>query len=571
MKRDTKTVWLIATAAGLALAGLLAIQILLLRQNLEWKRQAFRQDAMGALAGVVAKLEAQETIERLWSVKFFEKGRTSMALVSDEKNRPSLLLSSGDSIPKVQSDGGDVVLTLGVPQRVRLIVVGPLGKADRTALDEVRPVGRSIVPVTRLAPDASAPGGLNWVKLLLDEVPYDLTIERGRIVGILAHPTVDQARIALIDKVLEQLVVVNPIPIEQRIDAAELRKAVEEALRERGISDSCAYGVIPEGKKEVVLANDARWKEQLLQSEFRAKLFPNDLSMPAGDLAFFFPDRESGWLSNLGAPAVVAVLFIAAVAACLLYVLRAMAAQRRFATAITDFVNNMTHEFKTPISTISLACDALGQEPIRADAERQEKYRGMIGAECRRMQDQVRKILEAAALERGDLELHVSRIDAHDAIRQAVEAFALAVENRGGTIATRFEPADAVIEADPVHFQNILHNLIDNAVQYTRRPPEITIATQANGGRLRIAVTDNGIGLRPEDRKRVFEKYYRVPTGNVHDVKGFGLGLSYVKLIVKAHGGSIGVQSEEGRGSTFEIEMPYRPNTASPQRDGGTG
>jgi len=226
---------------------------------------------------------------------------------------------------------------------------------------------------------------------------------------------------------------------------------------------------------------------------------------------------------------------------CLAIVLRAVAAQKRYAAVLTDFVNNMTHEFKTPISTISLACDALGQEPVRADADRQAKYRDMIRTECGRMKGQVRKILEAAALERGDLDLQFERLDAHEAVRECAAAFGMAVEGRGGSIATRLEAAEPWIEADPIHFRNVLTNLLDNAVQYAAGAPAIVVTTEDAGDRLRIAIADNGVGLSPEDQKRVFERYFRVPTGNVHDVKGFGIGLSYVKLIVKAHGGRTGV------------------------------
>jgi signal transduction histidine kinase len=558
MKREARTIGVIAAAAGLALTGLLAVQVFLLRENLEWKRQAFRQEAMGALASVVEKLEARETLKRIWTISFLKKGRNTVALLTDEKNLPSLIVAPGDVVPKVQADGGDVVLTLSVPQRVRLVVVEPAGNGDTTVLDEERPSGRSVIPVVRLAARAMRPGGLNWVKLLLDDVPYDLTLEDGQVAAVLAHPTVDQARIALIDRILEQFVIVSPVPIEQRIDRDELKTAVTEAVRDRGLPENCAYGVIPAGRDEVLLGNDDGQRQAILRSPFRSRMFPHDVRVAAGDLAIVFPGQEGGWVSRLGAPAVVASISILIAAGGLFLILRAERAQKRFAAATADFVNNMTHEFKTPISTISLACETLGQEAVMADPERQDKYRAMIRSECQRMRDQVRKILETAALEKGDFELRLSPLDVHEEIRQAVAAFALIVEGRGGKITTRFEAAEALIEADPLHFGNVLHNLLDNAVQYTRRPPEILIATRAVDGRLRISVTDNGVGLSQEDQKRVFEKYYRVPTGNVHDVKGFGLGLKYVRLIVKAHGGNVGVRSEEGRGSTFDTEWPLR-------------
>jgi len=546
----------IGAVVGLCLAGLLAVQVLLIRQNFEWRRQAFRQDVRGALAGAVEKLEARETLKRIWTLAFTKKGSNNLSAILGDEKGPALFLLPGSFVPKVQAEGTDIVLTLSVAQRVRLVVVGPAGQEDRTVFDETRPAGRTVLRAARLAAGADGPGQPNWVKLFLDDVQYDLTLGKGRIASVLVHPTVDQSRAALIDKILEDYVVIEPVPIERRVEPDELRTAVEESLRERGIALPCVYGIIPADRREVILASDESRKAELLESEFRARLYPDELAVAPADLALFFPGREASPLARLGAPAAIALVLVAAAGLCLLIVLRAVAAQKRYASVLTDFVNNMTHEFKTPISTISLACDALGQEAVRTDADRQAKYRDMIQSECGRMKGQVRKILEAAALEKGDLDLRIERLDAHEAIREAAAAFGMAVGGRGGTIETRLDAAGSVIEADPVHFRNVLANLLDNAVQYAQRPPEIVVTTEDAGGRLRIVVADNGIGLSPEDQKRVFERYYRVPTGNVHDVKGFGIGLSYVKLIVKVHGGKAGVRSELGKGSTFTVEFP---------------
>lgn len=571
MRRPAGKIGWIAAVVGLCLAGLLAVQVVLIRQSFEWRRQAFGQDVRGALAAAVKKLEARETLKRIWTLSFMKKGRNDLAAILGDASGPALFVLPGSFVPKVQPDGGDIVLTLGVPQRVRLAVVGPVGQEDRTVFDETLPAGRRVIEVAGRAAGADAPGWPNWIKLFLDDIQYDLSLDEGRIASVLVHPTVDQSRAALIDGILEDYVVVEPVPVERRIEPEELRTAVEQALEERGIASACAYGVIPEGRPEVLLASDERWKPELLESEFRARLYPDELAVTPADLAFFFPEGEGSPLAGLGAPAAIALLLVAATALCLAVVLRAVAAQKRYAAALADFVNNMTHEFKTPISTISLACDALGQEPVRADADRQTKYRDMIQAECGRMKGQVRKILEAAALERGDLELRSERLDAHEAIREGAAAFGMAVEGRGGSIATRLKAADAWIEADPVHFRNVLTNLLDNAVRYSRRPPEIVVTTENAGGRLRIAVADNGIGLGPEDQKRIFERYYRVPTGNVHDVQGFGIGLSYVRLIVKAHGGRAGVRSELGKGSTFTVEFPLSRSGAGEKGGRGKG
>jgi two-component system phosphate regulon sensor histidine kinase PhoR len=194
------------------------------------------------------------------------------------------------------------------------------------------------------------------------------------------------------------------------------------------------------------------------------------------------------------------------------------------------------------------------------DENRSVRYSRIIRDENTRMRNQVEKILEMAALEKGDYELNLSPVDAHKVIAEAVQNIALQVERRGGKIDCRLAAAEHIVEADEVHLANIIHNLLDNANKYSPETPRIAITTANSNASLHIRITDNGIGLRPEDQKRVFEKYYRVPTGNVHEVKGFGLGLSYVKLMVEAHRGTITVKSELKRGSEFEIVLPLQPH-----------
>lgn len=367
MKRNRKILAGIAAAAGLCLTGLLVIQIFLVRRNLEERSQAFRQNAAGALASVVEKLEAREALQRIWTVSFMNKGGEAYAMLSDETKRPAMFALRGDAVPKVQADGDDILLTLSVPQRVRVVVVEPAGKADRILLDDSLPAGQRRI---RFAAKPAGPGSPDWIKLFLDDVQYDLTLRNGRVVSILAHPTVDQSRAALIEKVLEQYLVINPVPIEQRIEAAGLRAAVEESLRERGIVERCVYGVIPAGSDKVIFASDPGHGDELLKTDFRTRLYPHDITVAAGDLAFFFPGGQGSLLARLGAPAIVAFLCILASALCLFLILRAAALQKQAAEAMSDFVANMTHEFKTPISTISLAADALGEQPVRESPER---------------------------------------------------------------------------------------------------------------------------------------------------------------------------------------------------------
>jgi two-component system phosphate regulon sensor histidine kinase PhoR len=220
----------------------------------------------------------------------------------------------------------------------------------------------------------------------------------------------------------------------------------------------------------------------------------------------------------------------------------------------------MTHEFKTPISTVALACEAIMRPDIISNNKKVTQYSEMIRDENRRMRRQAEKILQMAALEEGDFELKLSEVDIHEVIKDAVANIKLHIENRGGEITFTPEAEKYTMQADIVHLSNIIFNLLDNAVKYSPERPVITISTGNDRDGIVICIEDKGVGISDEDLKMVFKKYYRVSTGNVHDVKGFGLGLSYVKLMVEAHGGTIQLSSKLGEGTRVEIYIPVSDN-----------
>lgn len=224
----------------------------------------------------------------------------------------------------------------------------------------------------------------------------------------------------------------------------------------------------------------------------------------------------------------------------------------------TDFINNMTHEFKTPIATISLAADSIASPKVITDEGKINRFVGIIRQENKRMLQQVEKVLQMALIDKKDFQLKISEVDMHELIRQAVDHLSLQVQQREGNIDVRLEADTAIIEGDHTHLSNVIHNLLDNANKYSSGSPEIMISTVNSNEGILVHVEDKGIGMTKEDQKHIFDKFYRVHTGNLHDVKGFGLGLSYVKAITSAHQGYIDVKSEPGKGSKFSIYLPLR-------------
>ena len=236
--------------------------------------------------------------------------------------------------------------------------------------------------------------------------------------------------------------------------------------------------------------------------------------------------------------------------------IRALLRQKKLSEIKTDFINNMTHEFKTPLATISLAVDALRNEKVKQNPEKMDYFSGIIKEENQRMNKHVETILQAALMDKQDMLLTMQKVNSHRMVLNALNNYKLQIEDKAGKVELHLDAKDAEIIADETHFTNLLSNLIDNAIKYSKEEFVLKIFTENDNKNLRIKIQDNGIGMNKETMKRVFEKFYRAHTGNIHNVKGFGLGMSYVKAVIDVHKGNIKVDSTLGKGTTFTVEVP---------------
>jgi two-component system, OmpR family, phosphate regulon sensor histidine kinase PhoR len=251
-----------------------------------------------------------------------------------------------------------------------------------------------------------------------------------------------------------------------------------------------------------------------------------------------------------------AILFTIIITTAFFITVRTLLRQKKVSEIKNDFINNMTHEFKTPLATISLAVDALKNEKVINDKEKTSYFTGIIKEENKRMNKQVETILQAALLDKQEVQLNLKKSSAHELIDVALNNITLQIEEKGGKLEVNKGAEKDLIMADEVHFTNLINNLLDNAVKYSNEIPVIKLSTQNTGKQIRIKIEDNGIGMNKETLNRIFEKFYRAHTGNVHNVKGFGLGLSYVKTMVDAHKGTIKAESTPGKGSSFSVTIP---------------
>jgi two-component system phosphate regulon sensor histidine kinase PhoR len=333
---------------------------------------------------------------------------------------------------------------------------------------------------------------------------------------------------------------------------------LKDGFNNAGIDIEYRFGVLSGFEDSLKLFFNDKDFGELKKSPFRTELFQGDLLPLKNILVVDFPSSRFYLLQQSAPLLLLSILFVTLIVGSFVFTIKTIYRQKRFSASVISFINNMTHEFKTPLSTISLAAEAISKPEVSDNIEKLNRYNQIIKDENARMRKQVEKILQMSVLEEGDYELNLTSIDMHEILLQAVVNANLQVENRGGNISTSFTSQNSIIEGDAVHISNIFHNILDNAVKYSSDKPDISVTTSSSGDKITIKISDNGIGVNEDDAKRVFEKYYRVPTGNIHNVKGFGLGLSYVKLMAEAHKGEVKFISNCGTGSTVEIIFPLK-------------
>jgi len=269
----------------------------------------------------------------------------------------------------------------------------------------------------------------------------------------------------------------------------------------------------------------------------------------------FFPSKTSYIISEMGIWAFSSSIILLIIVF-FGYTINVILKQKKLSEIKNDFINNITHEFKTPISTISLSAEVLLNPKIASEPERLKNYANIIKEENNRLKNQVDKVLQLATLDKSKLKMENENIDLHELITNSIKSFGLIVRERDGIITSNLTATKHLFFGDKIHITNTLHNLIDNAIKYSAEKPEVYIATNFHNNYIEISVKDNGIGIPDDAQKQIFDKFYRTPTGNVHDIKGFGLGLNYVKTIVEAYDGSVKLISKENEGSTFVIKLP---------------
>ncbi|MFA7228794.1 MAG: HAMP domain-containing sensor histidine kinase [Melioribacteraceae bacterium] len=423
------------------------------------------------------------------------------------------------------------------------------------------------------------------VKIFTDEAPYRInpkndfdSTKRGVQLRVFAYSpdrrsnmpryvwrsdfdTIVRNRESLIQKVVTEMVEVNTQKkIEERISSNQLNKLLTQEFKSRVFSSEFYFGVYKTRSNSFTLLKKGADTTEIRKSRLRTLLYPAEMFLDRNELVVYFPDEQRQVLSSISGMMVLSVALIFLIAGVFYNTIRLLLRQKKITSVKNDLINNITHEFKTPISTISLACEALNEPTLTMEKDSVMRYSKIIKEENERLKIMVETLLNTAAMEKSEFQLNREVIDIHDVIRSASMMYDEVLKSKEGKIIFQLDASPSFVNCDDFHVTNIIANLLDNAVKYNENKPEITISTRNVNRSVAIKIKDNGIGIPKEFHSKIFDTFYRVQSGNVQNVRGFGIGLSYAKKIAEAHSGSICVKSTPGKGSEFELIFPLEKN-----------
>jgi two-component system phosphate regulon sensor histidine kinase PhoR len=515
MKR--KHIALLAGFFFLAFFALVFIQVRWINNVVSAEDQQFRFGVNEALKEVVNELERTETYNRIIS-----EINPAAPAADPEATREAARYES-DPVTARQKAESMLLEKYGFDPDVRSVIINRAGRTYLLNSESLDP--ESLIGNTE-------PG------------------EQNLTAGAAARMT---SKIVSIENIVSRILHETP-PLRDRFTSEELNSIIRKSLDDVGIH--LDYECAVRGDYGGIIYRTPDYRERTGANKYLRQLFPNDPVPGNNILTIYFPGEEKYKFSRISFMAIasllIALLLIILSTGTFIVIFR----QKKFSEIRSDFINNMTHELKTPIATISLASQMLADDSIPQRSKNTSELATVISEESNRLKVLVEKVLQTAIFERARLELDKKQTDIHAVIIRAVDAFKLQVTGRGGTISTFLDASDPMVMIDEPNFFNVILNLIDNALKYTPRIPEITVTTESWHRGVVITVSDNGIGIPREHQKHIFDKFYRVPAGNTYNIKGFGLGLSYVKTITDEHHGTIKVESQVGKGTRIIIHLP---------------
>ena len=509
MKKST--IWILGIVMGLSFLSLLYLQVSYIEEMMKTRKEQFDSAVRNSLSQVSKDVEYAET--QRWLVEDITEAERKALTENNSSLRQDDVVQSTQRF-KVKSRDGKIISDF----EMRVMTIKP------SELPKVMVRGRNTIPQTSNSMLEAIKNRYMYQRALLDEVVLDM-IRRAS------------------DK-----------SIGERVRFGDLNGYLQANLYNNGIDLPFHYEVLDKEGRSVYRCAD--YEEKGSDEAYQQALFKNDPPAKTSVLKVHFPGRRD-YLFDSVSFMIPSLIFTLVLLVTFIFTIYIVFRQKKLTEMKNDFINNMTHEFKTPISTISLAAQMLKDPAVGKSPQMFQHISGVINDETKRLRFQVEKVLQMSMFDRQKATLKMKEIDANELITGVVNTFALKVERYNGKITSNLEATDPVIFADEMHITNVIFNLMDNAVKY-KKPEEdleLKVRTWNESGKLMISIQDNGIGIKKENLKKIFEKFYRVHTGNLHDVKGFGLGLAYVKKIIVEHKGTIRAESDLNVGTKFIIDM----------------
>ena len=513
-----KTIWIIAIIMGLSFVVLLGLQLTYIQEMANMKKEQFDESVNRALYQASRNLELNQTL------KYLEKDvneterkafkRDSVGTRSGDLDDGTVQHSHQYSV--IGKDG-----TIYSSFELKTIATRPsqmpkamILRSDHNSISEASKSLQEIVKNRYV-----------YQKALLDEVVYNILYQA------------------------------SEKPLKERINFRLLDQDIKAELMNNGINIPYHFTVTTQDGREVYRCPD--YTGDGIEYTYSQVLFRNDPANKMGVVKIHFPDMSSYIYSSIRFM-IPSVVFTLVLLVTFIFTIVVIFRQKRYSEIKNDFINNMTHELKTPIASISLAAQMLNDKSVTKSEKMMEHLGGVINDETKRLRFLVEKVLQMSMFDKKKAVFKKKELDLNEMVENTAKSFSLRVEHTGGKIYTEIEAIDSTMYVDEMHFQNVIFNLMDNAVKYRKmdKPLDIYLRTWNDDEHLYLSIRDTGLGIKKENLKKIFDKFYRVHTGNVHDAKGFGLGLAYVHKVVDLHDGEIKVESEYGKGTTFTIKLP---------------
>lgn len=522
-----------------SLLGIIAAQYLWIQQSIKIQRQKFHTAVYEALDKSVVRLEREQSAERIYNAFFPKMDIVPIARSKKDTLRDLKILKPKNQPTQTyfyQSHADTITTASGTRIETRLEINGRSSEQQiwiSTGQDgmELKELEKKMIQVEdSLARVVEAVhNDQEHVMDVFNQITYELTTRH--------------------------------TPIQERLHLDRLNVILQEELTQNGIEAQFEYGVIDRHSQKLLdqQSEGFKYEQALEETPLKVNLFPQSIfrGFSPYELMIYFPDlatylyKSQGWMLSIS---ILCTLFILMT---FFLTIRMIMNQKKVSEIKSDFINNMTHEFKTPIATISLASDSIMNPAVLNNPAQMTTFLRIIKEENSRMNSHVERVLQMSLIEKKDFAVVHESLDLHELILRSVDNMQLLIQDTNGTIRTKLDAELAIFKVDEVHFTNIVVNLLENALKYSKEAPEVLISTHNNGNGIFIKVKDKGIGMTREQQNKIFDKFYRASGGNIHNVKGFGLGLSYVKAVIDAHDGTISVKSKVGVGTEFTIYLPF--------------